>query len=136
MRDTRPCVAYGCTAPGEEVAVSVWLCPVHRAAVAAVLVPPQPPSTAVVYYAWTPEERPRVGGLVKIGYSASVHKRMSSLGCDLLATEPGDRRLESTRHRQFAHLRVEREYFTPGHLLWQHVEQLAGHQIEQLPTRQ
>lgn len=89
-------------------------------------------STGVVYYAWIPQGVPRIGGTVKIGYSASVHQRMASIGADLLASEPGDRRLESARHREYAHLRVEREYFRPADDLWQRVEALAGHRVERL----
>jgi hypothetical protein len=129
----RLCVAYGCSTrtPNEPVA-GVVLCDLHLEALRIALAPSPPPSTAVVYYAWTPTGRPRVGSSVKIGYSANVHARMSGLGTDLLATEPGDRKLEAARHREFALLRIEREYFRPGSDLMAHVERLAGHPIERL----
>lgn len=130
---SRLCVAYGCsTRSTNEPVAGVVLCDLHLDALRSALAPEPTPSTAVVYYAWVPADRPRVGSSVKIGYSASVLRRMSGLSVDLLATEPGDRKLESARHREFALLRIEREYFRPGPDLMAHVERLAGHPIERL----
>jgi len=56
----------------------------------------------VVYYV-------RIGNHVKIGYSARLASRLKTLRVtldDLLAIEPGGRRLEQKRHEEFAHLRV------------------------------
>jgi hypothetical protein len=58
----------------------------------------------------------RVGERIKIGYSVDVKRRMRAYppGCELLAVEPGDRELETQRHRQFAGSRTDgREWFRP-----------------------
>lgn len=58
----------------------------------------------------------RVGERVKIGYSVDVKRRMRSYppGSQLLAVEPGDRDLETQRHRQFAGSLLDgREWFRP-----------------------
>jgi hypothetical protein len=58
----------------------------------------------------------RVGERLKIGYSVDVKRRMRAYppGSDLLAVEPGDRALETQRHRQFAGSRTDgREWFRP-----------------------
>ena len=62
-------------------------------------------ATYVVYYM-------RVGNRVKIGYTRNLLARIEAL-CpeEVLATEPGGRRIEAQRHRQFAGLRTEREWF-------------------------
>jgi len=58
----------------------------------------------------------RVGERVKIGYSVDVKRRMRAYppGSELLAVEPGDRELETKRHRQFSGSRTDgREWFRP-----------------------
>jgi hypothetical protein len=58
----------------------------------------------------------QVGERLKIGYSVDVKRRMRAYppGCELLAVEPGDRDLETRRHRQFAGSRTDgREWFRP-----------------------
>lgn len=58
----------------------------------------------------------RVGERIKVGYSVDVKRRMRAYppGSDLLAVEPGDRELETQRHRQFAGSRTDgREWFRP-----------------------
>lgn len=123
----RPCLVCAAGATQQPLP-GVLLCDAHLAELRSVLAP----SAGVVYYAWIPAGVPRIGSSVKIGYSASVQKRMGSLGADLLATEPGGRKLEAQRHREWAHLRVEREYFRPEEELMTHVERLAGHRVERL----
>jgi hypothetical protein len=57
-----------------------------------------------------------VGERLKIGYSVDVKRRMRAYppGSELLAVEPGDRDLETQRHRQFAGSRTDgREWFRP-----------------------
>jgi hypothetical protein len=57
-----------------------------------------------------------VGERIKIGYSVDVKRRMRDYppGSELLAVEPGDRELETKRHRQFAGSRTDgREWFRP-----------------------
>lgn len=59
----------------------------------------------VIYYL-------RFGDRIKIGTTTHLNARLSSVPHDeLLATEPGDHRLETLRHRQFKHCRVHREWF-------------------------
>jgi hypothetical protein len=58
----------------------------------------------------------QVGERLKIGYSVDVKRRMRAYppGSRLLAVEPGDRDLETRRHRQFAgSLTDGREWFSP-----------------------
>jgi hypothetical protein len=58
----------------------------------------------------------RIGERIKIGYSVDVKRRMRSYppGSELLAVEPGDRDLETQRHRQFAGSLLDgREWFRP-----------------------
>lgn len=58
----------------------------------------------------------RVGERIKVGYSVDVKRRMRAYppGSQLLAVEPGDRELETQRHRQFAGSRTDgREWFRP-----------------------
>lgn len=73
---------------------------------------------SVVYYAAS-------DGLIKIGTTIHLDQRMASLGANLLVTEPGARKLERSRHEQFAHLlRKGREYFFPGPELLIHITAL------------
>jgi hypothetical protein len=79
---------------------------------------------AVVYYI-------AQGQRIKIGYTTNMAQRMSALQPDaILATEPGTRRLETSRHSQFRHLRsaAGREYFTAGPDLLAHVEKVLAEQ--------
>lgn len=58
----------------------------------------------------------QVGERLKIGYSVDVKRRMRAYppGSQLLAVEPGDRDLETQRHRQFAGSLLDgREWFRP-----------------------
>lgn len=58
----------------------------------------------------------RVGERIKVGYSVDVKRRMRAYppGSELLAVEPGDKKLEHKRHRQFAASLVDgREWFSP-----------------------
>lgn len=58
----------------------------------------------------------QVGERIKVGYSVDVKRRMRAYppGSELLAVEPGDRDLETERHRQFAGSRTDgREWFRP-----------------------
>lgn len=58
----------------------------------------------------------RIGERIKVGYSVDVKQRMRAYppGSELLAVEPGDRDLETQRHRQFAGSRTDgREWFRP-----------------------
>lgn len=70
-------------------------------------------------------------GHIKIGFTSNITVRMTQLLPDaLLATEPGDRKLETKRHRQFSHLRgtFGMEYFKVDPELVAHVETvLAEH---------
>lgn len=58
----------------------------------------------------------KVGERIKVGYSVDVKRRMRAYppGSELLAVEPGDRDLETQRHRQFAGSLLDgREWFRP-----------------------
>ena len=77
----------------------------------------EPEARGVVYYL-------SFGGLVKIGFSASFSTRMTAIPHDeVLATEPGDYRLEKQRHREFAAHLVDgqREWFAMHHALLDHI---------------
>lgn len=70
----------------------------------------------------------RTLGLIKIGYSSDVKKRIETLqtGCpdeiDLLRTIPGSVELERAIHGRFAASRVRGEWFTPSAELMQFIE--------------
>jgi hypothetical protein len=72
---------------------------------------------AIVYYI-------RRGALIKIGTTVQPHKRFAALlPEEILSFEPGDRAVEQTRHRQFAHLRVGRtEHFRITPALLEHAQ--------------
>lgn len=76
----------------------------------------------VVYYA-------RIGTQIKIGRTVHLAARMKALGAnELLATEPGDFDLETQRHREFAHLKIDdgrKDYFRPGPDLLAHIAALV-----------
>lgn len=75
--------------------------------------------TPVVYYM-------RVGNRVKIGFTTNLTARVSQvMPEEVLAIEPGGRLLEDVRHRQFAALRVTREWFRFEGPLAAHVSSLA-----------
>lgn len=79
---------------------------------------------AVVYYI-------RRGAMVKIGTTVDLRGRMAALlPEEILATEPGDQKLEVQRHQTFRALRVpgQREWFYAGRELQDHIQQvLAQH---------
>ena len=78
------------------------------------------PAESVVYYM-------RVGNRVKIGYSTNLASRIASvMPEEVLAVEPGGRMLEGVRHRQFADLRVTREWFRHEGALVAHIEKLQA----------
>jgi hypothetical protein len=76
------------------------------------------PTPPLVYYV-------RTRGFVKIGFTRDYRRRMNDLLPELvLATEPGGRKLEQARHRQFAHLLAMRsEYFREAPDLLAHIRQ-------------
>lgn len=80
------------------------------------------PEPNIVYYV-------RFCCRVKIGVTSNLNERLSHVPHDeLLATEAGGRDLEAKRHRQFAHARLNGEWFelTPG--LLSHIEAInSGH---------
>jgi len=73
---------------------------------------------SVVYYV-------RLNDRIKIGYTVNLKARLIGLRVSqdhVLATEPGGRKLEAIRHRQFAHLRYGRwEEFEPVDELMEHI---------------
>lgn len=73
----------------------------------------------VVYYM-------RVGNRVKIGFTTNLTARIAQvMPEEVLTTEPGGRLLEDVRHRQFADLRVAREWFRLEGPLIGHIACLA-----------
>lgn len=82
-----------------------------------------PPVDVVYYVRLAPDQ-------IKIGTTAYLSHRMLSLrvhdDAQILAVEPGDRKLEKQRHRQFADLRYHayREDFRPGEELMHHIERV------------
>lgn len=81
-----------------------------------------------VYYA-------RIGGYIKIGYSARLKRRFSALRADeLLAVEPGGLDLERARHTQFSADRIDlrRENFRPSEQLLAHIAEMRAE--HHLPT--
>lgn len=72
----------------------------------------------------------RADGVIKIGNSWHVADRMYALRLELLAVEfvsfPFGRALERERHRQFAALHVDGEYFQPGNELLAHIDSLKA----------
>ena len=70
----------------------------------------------------------RVGDQVKIGFSTDVRRRLRSYppGSELLAVEPGEKKLERRRHNEFAEWLVAgREWFQPSAELLQHTRDLV-----------
>lgn len=76
----------------------------------------------VVYYVG-------VDGLVKIGFTNYLPQRLEAWPptTKILATEPGDFRLERQRHQEFAEYLIEREWFTYGPRLHAHIAALPTH---------
>lgn len=71
----------------------------------------------------------RVGDQVKIGFSSDVRRRLRSYppGSELLAVEPGEKKLERRRHNEFAEWLVAgREWFQPSEQLLQHTRDLVA----------
>ena len=65
-------------------------------------------------------------GLIKIGTSCDVERRLYAIGGKVLATEPGSYGLERERHHQFTDSRVGRtEWFQPTPALRQHIAGLV-----------
>jgi hypothetical protein len=78
----------------------------------------------------------RVGDQVKIGFSSDVRRRLRAYppGSELLAVEPGDKKLERRRHNEFFEwLAAGREWFEPSAELLKHIQDVvdvhgdAGH---------
>jgi hypothetical protein len=64
----------------------------------------------------------RCGHLIKIGYTADLGQRFTSIRPnEVLALEPGGQEVETQRHRQFVALRASGEYFHPGPALQSHI---------------
>lgn len=82
-----------------------------------------PPVNVVYYVRLSPDN-------IKIGTTAYLAHRMLALrvhdDAQILAAEPGDRKLEKQRHREFAELRyhTHREDFRPGDALMRHIERV------------
>jgi T5orf172 domain. len=73
------------------------------------------------------------GGLVKIGTSTNLKRRLESLQPEgLLAVEPGDVRVERSRHREFAEWHSHGEWFLPSSPLEAHMERLRAEHAELL----
>lgn len=76
-------------------------------------------ANSVVYYA-------RINDVIKIGFTVDLKVRTGQLRLhqkDILATEPGGRELENTRHRQFAGIRIDkRENFKMTSALIHHIQ--------------
>lgn len=71
---------------------------------------------AIVYYM-------RLGNLVKIGFTENLTQRLSVINPEeVLTTEPGGRKREGERHKQFADLRVHGEWFRLEGALVEHIE--------------
>lgn len=71
----------------------------------------------------------RVGDQIKIGFSSDVRRRLRSYppGSELLAVEPGDKKLERRRHNEFFEwLAAGREWFEPSAELLQHTRDLVA----------
>lgn len=75
---------------------------------------------SIVYYI-------RRGPLIKIGTTVDPVQRFRDLLPDeICATEPGARREEQFRHRQFRHLRCLGEHFQPAPELMAHIAEVRG----------
>lgn len=69
------------------------------------------------------------GGPIKIGITSDVEKRRKALELHedmiVLATKSGNIKEERALHRQFAHLRVRREWFEPAPELLTYIDELS-----------
>lgn len=75
-------------------------------------------AAGIVYYV-------RMGGMIKIGTTTNLVRRMQELyATELLATEAGGQQLEVQRHREFADERRTRELFEPSDRLMEHIASL------------
>jgi hypothetical protein len=73
----------------------------------------------------------RIGDVIKIGTTGAFKQRMNTLMPDeILAVEPGGLQLERLRHREFAHLRVRGERFSPGDDLMAHIASVRAEHPE------
>ena len=79
-----------------------------------------------IYYAQASDDPTRI----KIGFSARVAHRLGQLGLELLTAEAGWKGLEKERHRQFAHLREESEWFRAEADLLDHIETVERERTE------
>lgn len=74
----------------------------------------------VVYYM-------RIGNRVKIGWTASLARRLEAINPEELMTfEPGDAAMEAYRHKQFARYRVHGEWFRLEGDVAEHIRKLAN----------
>ena len=74
---------------------------------------------ALIYYF-------RVGNRIKIGWTRNLAQRIATLMPEeVLATEPGLQRLETTRHHQFAQYRITREWFKDCPAIREHIATLS-----------
>ena len=77
------------------------------------------------------------GGLIKIGYSATLTARLAELcylspvPLTLLCTMPGNRSVEQQLHQRFAHLRDHGEWFRSDEALLEVIESLMDGGYEQ-----
>jgi T5orf172 domain len=128
ITEARRCLEYAKTSSylRDLVASAPPFSPEQRLRIRAILCNPAGSDAAsspdVVYYA----ER---DGLIKIGTSANVQRRMQELEAELLASEPGDRKLEDVRHQQFAATHSHSEWFRPSSELRQHIDAIRAKAI-------
>lgn len=86
--------------------------------------PLEMPQLSNVYYM-------RLGNRVKIGFTTRLKQRLAELNAEeLLATEPGDRRLEHKRHEQFRDLRTTGEWFRLEGALIRHIDELREGRVD------
>ncbi len=71
----------------------------------------------------------KTNGLIKIGWSRSVKVRMSAVRAKVIGAVPGEREVELSLHKRFAHLRVRGEWFKPDDELLVYIQSEAqGHE--------
>jgi hypothetical protein len=113
-----------CRACGSSLGVrypSGWICGICEWRVGDVVDDELPPPRVdVVYYL-------RYGDRVKIGTTANPRQRVARIWHDeLLAFEPGDRRLEQRRHAEFAAHRLGGEWFRLSPEVSEHIVSVAA----------
>lgn len=70
----------------------------------------------------------RIGDRIKIGVTGGFRQRMAVLMPDeILAVEPGSPELERARHKQFRHLQIRGERFSPAEDLLSHIAMIRDH---------